>query len=79
LTEEFPHWLELWREGEGFEAIREAWLARAGPVGERLAVNAGAEPVEGAFAGLDADGALLLRDPQGQTRRFSYGDVTLAG
>lgn len=71
--------LAIWDEGEEFQTIREAWADRAGPVGEPLIVNAGQGPVSGRFAGLDRDGALLLADGQGGTRRFTYGDVTLAG
>lgn len=73
-------WLDIWDRGLGFGLIRAAWLERAGPQGEMLAINAGASRVEGRFAGLDEDGSLLLKDPQGSARRFSFGDVTvLAG
>ena len=70
-------WLAIWDEGAGFGAVREAWLARAGPLGERLVVNAGARTIAGAYRGLDADGALLLRDDAGCERRVTYGDVSL--
>jgi BirA family transcriptional regulator, biotin operon repressor / biotin---[acetyl-CoA-carboxylase] ligase len=72
------HWLRLWNVGQGFDAVRAAWLARAGQLGETIQINSGAGPVAGVFAGLDADGALLLRHATGDTSRFSYGDVTLA-
>jgi BirA family transcriptional regulator, biotin operon repressor / biotin---[acetyl-CoA-carboxylase] ligase len=78
------HWLGLWRAGEGFDVIRQAWLERAGLRGETITVNAGsglhigAGPVSGTFDGLDRDGALLLRLETGQVQRFTYGDVTLA-
>ena len=71
--------LAIWDEGREFQTIRMAWADRAGPVGEPLIVNAGQGPVSGRYAGLDRDGALLLADGQGGTRRFTYGDVTLAG
>lgn len=70
-------WLATWDEGRGFAAVREAWLNRAHPIGERLSINTGAERVSGAFLGLDSDGALLL-DGNGEPRRFTYGDVSLA-
>ena len=72
-------WLKTWNEGEGFDRVREAWLERAGPLGEPLTVNTGASPVEGRFAGLDGEGALLLALEDGSERRFTYGDVTLQG
>jgi biotin-(acetyl-CoA carboxylase) ligase len=34
--------------------------------------------MEGSFAGLDAEGALMIADKEGRVRRFTYGDVTLA-
>lgn len=71
-------WLTRWDGGSGFAAVRQGWLERAGTVGERIAVNSGPEPVEGSFLGIDAEGALVLRDPSGVVRRFTYGDVTLA-
>lgn len=71
--------LAIWDEGSNFQAIRAAWSDRAGSIGEPLVVNAGQLPVSGCFAGLDNDGALLLTDEQGSVRRFTYGDVTLAG
>ncbi len=70
-------WLAVWDRGNGFAAIRTAWLERAGPEGENLAINAGSGRVEGRFAGLDADGSLLLRDGEGRALRFTFGDVTV--
>ncbi|MEQ1611260.1 MAG: biotin--[acetyl-CoA-carboxylase] ligase [Hyphomicrobiaceae bacterium] len=72
-------WLGVWQGGAGFGAVRDAWLARSGPVGEALAVNAGAERIEGSFHGIDDGGALLLRDGYGRLRRLTFGDVCLAG
>ena len=71
------HWLSVWQNGAGFAAVREAWLVRAGMIGEGLAVNAGHQRIEGAFQGIDSTGALLLRDADGIERRLTYGDVSL--
>ncbi len=71
-------WLARWDRGAGFAAIRQAWLDRAGAPGEQISVNTGQAKIEGTFTGIDADGALLLRDSRGAERRFTYGDVTLA-
>ena len=72
-------WFAIWQGGAGFEAIRNAWIARAGALGEPLSVrtHAGAGNASGTFAGLDADGALLLLDRNGNVARFTSGDVSL--
>jgi BirA family biotin operon repressor/biotin-[acetyl-CoA-carboxylase] ligase len=72
------HWLAVWDRGKGFAEVREAWLQRAGPLGEALTINSGEGPVAGRFAGLDAGGALLLVDLKGNERRFTFGDVAVA-
>jgi BirA family transcriptional regulator, biotin operon repressor / biotin---[acetyl-CoA-carboxylase] ligase len=79
LATAMNRWIGLWAEGDGFDTVRKAWLLRAGPIGEALRINTGAETVEGLFAGLDPDGALIMRDSAGAERRFTYGDVSLAG
>lgn len=71
------HWLGLWAEGKGFPTIRSAWLNRAHPIGERMSIDTGSERIEGAFLGLDEEGALVL-DTQAGPRRFTFGDVSLA-
>jgi BirA family transcriptional regulator, biotin operon repressor / biotin---[acetyl-CoA-carboxylase] ligase len=70
-------WLGVWDDGRGIADIRSAWLERAGPAGEPMAINAGNGRSEGLFAGLAADGALLLAMPDGSHRRFAFGDVVL--
>lgn len=77
VADAMARWLATWDEGRGFDAVREAWLNRAHPLGERLSVNSGAELETGTFQGLDAEGALLLQ-VRGDVRRFTFGDVTLA-
>ena len=75
----FGHWLSEWRDGVGFAAVRTSWLARAVAIGTPLAVNAGEERIEGTYQGIDDGGALLLRKPDGTTKRLTYGDVSLIG
>ena len=71
------NWLGLWDGGRRFAGVRQAWLARAGPVGERVTVDTGRERIEGTFADLDAEGALTIEDSHGQRRTVTFGDVTL--
>ncbi len=77
LDETIQAWLARWDCGAGFSQVRTAWLERAGPSGERIAIHAGPERVEGMYVGIDDNGSLVLRDDEGRERRFAYGDVTL--
>jgi BirA family biotin operon repressor/biotin-[acetyl-CoA-carboxylase] ligase len=72
-------WLERWEEGASFQAIRRAWLDRAGPTGRPLRVRLHDEEAEGVFAGLDARGALRLLMSDGAERRVAAGDVFFGG
>jgi BirA family transcriptional regulator, biotin operon repressor / biotin---[acetyl-CoA-carboxylase] ligase len=71
-------WVDVWRCGEGFAAVRSAWLRYGGAVGESLTVDTGRERYAGAFEDLDDTGALIMRDTDGRTRRLTFGDVTLS-
>jgi BirA family transcriptional regulator, biotin operon repressor / biotin---[acetyl-CoA-carboxylase] ligase len=77
LSEAMHNWLAAWDGGRGFSAVRQAWLERAGPAGERMTVNTGRNRIEGTFADLDAEGALVICDGHGQRRTVTFGDVTL--
>lgn len=70
--------LATWNNGAGFGAIQLAWLDRAHPLGARLGVHQGDNYVEGTFAGLADNGALLLTLASGEIRRIEHGDVSLA-
>ena len=77
LAASFDRELERWRTF-GLEPLVRRWLAAGTPAGTPLAVHdAGAERVEGRFAGLGSDGSLLLRLADGATRAVHAGDVTL--
>lgn len=73
LTAALARWLTLWRT-RGFEPIRTAWLAKAGPLGAGVDVKLGKELVRGRFAGMDREGALLL-DTAGGPRRIVSGEI----
>ena len=79
LVETWAEDLALWHRG-GWPALREDWLARAHPVDTLLSVNLAPEgKVIGAYAGLDAEGAVLLRLAYGTVRAIHAGDVELVG
>lgn len=70
--------LAAWREGAGFERIRADWEERAMPVGQDIRVRVGDGDRMGTYAGIDAKGALRLRDADGSEHRITTGDVFLA-
>jgi BirA family biotin operon repressor/biotin-[acetyl-CoA-carboxylase] ligase len=62
-------------ERAGFPPIAAAWTERAHGIGERCLARLPSETLEGIAEGLDADGALRLRTPDGAVRRITAGDV----
>jgi BirA family biotin operon repressor/biotin-[acetyl-CoA-carboxylase] ligase len=53
------------------------WMARLATPGQQVVVTTPTERLIGVAEGVDADGALLLRDGSGALRRILAGDVTL--
>lgn len=60
-----------------FADTRRAWLRHAEGLGSIVRVILSGRPVEGRFEGLAADGALLLRLPDGAQQTIRAGDVEL--
>ncbi len=69
--------LEVWTDRYiacGLEMIVPAWQERMAPgLSARATINGA--PMVGELAGIDGDGALLLRDPGGIVHRVRSGDV----
>lgn len=76
LCRHFEKWYGLYL-GQGFAAVREAWLARSGMVGKSVRILFREELQEGRVSGIDRDGALLLTDASGILRRITAGDATI--
>ena len=74
LAEAFERWRRLWQTS-GFPQIADAWTRRAHGLGEICTARLGHETVTGTAEGLDPDGALRLRLPDGRLRRITAGDV----
>ncbi|MGE5516137.1 MAG: biotin--[acetyl-CoA-carboxylase] ligase [Bacteroidota bacterium] len=74
FADHFGPLVREWRR-DGFAPIREAWLHRARGIGEPVVVRLEGETLTGLFAGLDAEGALLLDQPSLGLRRIMAGDV----
>lgn len=75
LDRAFGTWLARWDEGRGFGGIREAWLARAHVMGERLNVSLNGSSIEGRYHGIDERGALQLDTDAGVVITVSAGDI----
>ena len=74
----YAHAFALWRgrwEREGFVPIRAAWLGVASGLGDPIVVRLDHQTLEGWFAALDGDGALVLEMPGGVRRTIAAGDV----
>jgi BirA family biotin operon repressor/biotin-[acetyl-CoA-carboxylase] ligase len=77
LAAHFARWYDTWR-GEGFAALRDAWLARAAGLGMRIRARLATEETNGVFEGIDGSGALILRESTGVVRHIAAGEVFFA-
>jgi BirA family biotin operon repressor/biotin-[acetyl-CoA-carboxylase] ligase len=64
-----------WNRGEGFAAVRAAWLLRATGIGGAIEVRLPDRTLAGTFEAIDEEGALLLRKADGAREAISAGDV----
>lgn len=78
LADAFARRLQIWNCGHGFAAIRQAWLARAAGLGAEIETIQGHNRARGLFAGLDAEGHLLL-DTGAGLKTIEAADITLPG
>ena len=77
IAASFARLLNLWRSSAP-EALAQAWLARAHPLGAALSIHLGAdERISGKFDGIEPDGALRLRLDGGAVELVRAGDVSL--
>lgn len=77
LAGEWDAALQVWH-AQGWPALREEWLKHAHPRGTLLSVHdRDAGRIIGAFAGLEADGAALIRLADGERRAIHAGDVEM--
>ncbi|MCT2558705.1 biotin--[acetyl-CoA-carboxylase] ligase [Tsuneonella sp. YG55] len=77
LAGTFDRELERWRS-VGLEPLLRRWRSAALPIGSALTVHEpGGAVANGAFAGLDDGGSLLLRLEDGRLRSIHAGDVML--
>jgi BirA family biotin operon repressor/biotin-[acetyl-CoA-carboxylase] ligase len=75
LGERWSTRVREWDRGEGFAAIRAAWLLRATGIGGAIEVRLPDRTLAGTFEAIDEEGALLLRKADGAREAISAGDV----
>lgn len=76
LSDALAETLDLWKDGEGFAAIREEWASHVSGLGETIRVALAKETLEGRFDSIDAVGRLVLETTAGR-RAIEAGDVLL--
>jgi BirA family biotin operon repressor/biotin-[acetyl-CoA-carboxylase] ligase len=69
--------LDLWREKMEDRSLFEAWRKRLNMLGERVEVNTGETILSGIASDVESDGALLLTDENGISRRVFAGDLVV--
>ncbi len=73
FAQHFEAWFDRWSV-QGFEPIRNAWLANAKGIGGTVIARLGKETLEGKFAGMDEEGALIL-ETEGNRRHITAADI----
>ena len=68
---------ELYITIQGGGSVREEWSALLDTLGRRIRVAWGDQVYEGYAEGVDGEGSLLLRRPDGSLQALSAGEVTL--
>lgn len=73
------HFTRMFREFErhGLEPFREEWSASHHFEGRRVHIAGAHAACDGVVEGIDATGALLVRDDHGELRAFNSGEVSL--
>ena len=76
LAPRMSHWLDTWKNSNGFDLICKAWQNRASHVGKTVSLALASQTITGKFTGLASDGALILELPDGIRKHYHAGDVS---
>jgi BirA family biotin operon repressor/biotin-[acetyl-CoA-carboxylase] ligase len=69
--------LVLWAGATGMAAVADRWRAVAAGLGQPIRVNLPDRSIDGVFAGIDAQGYLILDTENKESMRIAAGDVFL--
>src|SRR6202048_616334 len=75
LSEAWVEFRGIWDNGRGFAEIRKLWLERAAGLGEKVAIQTGAQTIEGTFDTIDETGCLIVRTQEGKRMPIAAGEV----
>lgn len=78
LSHRLGDWVGTW-SSDGFSPVREAWLERASGLGQPIVARLPDRELEGRFAGMAEDGALMLETGTGDVLRIAAADVFRPG
>lgn len=70
----FAVWYDTWRK-MGFEPVRNAWLKSAAGLDKVMTAHLPQETLSGRFETLAPGGELILRLPDGKTRKIAAADI----
>ena len=76
LALKLKKWLQIWDNGTGFHHVHRAWEARCDAIGRPISLDSNGTILHGIFAGLAADGGLLLNYNNTTTTHYA-GDVRI--
>jgi BirA family transcriptional regulator, biotin operon repressor / biotin---[acetyl-CoA-carboxylase] ligase len=69
------HWLDIWKNGQNFPAIRTAWTSLAIGIGETITMTSGTQRLTGTFETITEQGAVMLKPALGPPHILHAGDV----
>jgi biotin-(acetyl-CoA carboxylase) ligase len=73
----FMYWINRWQE-DGFEPVRDAWLARESGFGEETRVYSENRHISGRLVALDSQGGAVLETEEGK-KTFPLGAALRSG
>lgn len=80
LSTSFQLKYEEWESG-GFSSLCQDWLKRAAQLGQEVTLNlsvpAGFQTIKGIFQGINEQGSLLLKLPNGTIQTYHTGEITM--
>ena len=74
VLEKLSYYYDLWQD-KGFAEIRELWLSQAHGLGEPIKARLAKGDKSGVFEGLSPEGALLLKQDDGEILDINAGEV----